>query len=128
LAIQCILFEIQNVSDKELLCSLWICMVLLDRIACTTYVDAAYCYLPSSVVCPSVTVVSPAKIPEPIQMSFGLRTWVGPRNHLLDEGPDPPIETGNFEGGTLQSSVQKRLNRLRCRLGCQLGWAQGIMC
>ena len=26
---------------------------------------------------------------------------------------------------TLQSSVQKRLNRLRCRSGCGLGWAVG---
>ena len=28
---------------------------------------------------------------------------------------------------TLRSSVQKRLNRSRCRLGCGLGWAVGIM-
>jgi len=38
--------------------------------------------------------VSPAKIAEPIEMLFlfGLRTWVGPRHHVLDEGPDPPWE------------------------------------
>ena len=51
----------------------------------TMYVDAAYCYGPSSVVClsvgPSVTVVSPAKTAQPIEMPFGLRTRVGPRNH-----------------------------------------------
>ena len=29
---------------------------------------------------------------------------------------------------TLQSSVQTRLNRSRCRLGYGLAWAQGIMC
>jgi len=29
---------------------------------------------------------------------------------------------------TLQSSVQKRLNRSRCRLVCGSRWAQGIMC
>ena len=45
----------------------------------TTYVDAAYCYRPRSVVgrlsvCLSVTVVSPAKTAEPIEMPFGLRT------------------------------------------------------
>jgi len=44
---------------------------------------------------------------------------------------------GNFEGGkgrsivkyrdTLQSSVQKQLNRSRCHLGCGLRWAQGIV-
>jgi len=27
-----------------------------------------------------------------IEMPFGLRTRVGPRNHVLDEGPDPPWE------------------------------------
>jgi len=25
-------------------------------------------------------------------MPFGLWTWVGPRNHVLDGGPDPPWE------------------------------------
>jgi len=44
----------------------------------------------------------------------------------------------NFEGGkgrpivkyrdTLRWSVQKQRNRSRCRLGCGLGWAQGILC
>jgi len=55
----------------------------------TTYVDAAYCYRPSSVVCLSVglsvTLVSPAEIAEPIDMSFGMWTWVGPRKHVLDK-------------------------------------------
>jgi len=32
----------------------------------------------------SVTLVSPAKTAEPIEMPFGLRTRVGPRNHVLD--------------------------------------------
>jgi len=44
---------------------------------------------------------------------------------------------GNFEGkgrpnvkyrDSLRSSVKKRLNRSRCRLGCGLRWAVGIMC
>jgi len=52
-------------------------------------VEVVYCYRPSSVVCLSVTLVSPAKVAELIEMLFGLRTWVGPGNHvLLDEGPD----------------------------------------
>ena len=59
----------------------------------TTYVDAAYCYRPSSVVCrsvcQSVTVVSSVKTAQPIEMPFGLRTWVSPKNHVLDGGPDP---------------------------------------
>jgi len=52
----------------------------------TTYVDAACCYRSSSVVCRSVglsvTVVSPAKMAEPIEMPFGMRTRVGPRKYV----------------------------------------------
>jgi len=44
----------------------------------TTYVDAAYCYQPSSFVCRSVTLVSLAKTAELIEMPFGLRTWLSP--------------------------------------------------
>jgi len=36
---------------------------------------------------------------EPIEMPFGLRTRVGPGNHVLHEGPDPPMGSGNFLGG-----------------------------
>jgi len=44
-----------------------------DRIAVLcTYIDAAYCYRPSSMVCQSVAVVSPAKMAEPMEMLFGL--------------------------------------------------------
>jgi len=107
----------------------------------TTFLDAAYCYRSSSVVCQSVgrsvTLVSPAKTAAPIEMPFGLRTPVGPRNHVLD-GVQIPHGKGPFCGGkgrpiikyrdTLWSSVQKRPNRSRCRLDCELGWAQGIMC
>jgi len=64
----------------------------------TTYVDAAYFYRPSSVVCQSVTLVSPAKTAAPIELPFGLRTWVGPENHVLDAGPDPACEGANFGG------------------------------
>jgi len=35
---------------------------------------------------------------ELIEMPFGLRTQVGPGNHVLDGGPDPPVGRGNFEG------------------------------
>jgi len=58
-----------------------------------TCVHAACCYRLSGVVCrsvcPSVTVVSPAKTAEPIEMPFGLRTWVDPGNHVLHGSPDP---------------------------------------
>ena len=40
----------------------------------TAYPDAAYCYRPSSVVCRSVTIVSPGKTAEPIEMPFGMWT------------------------------------------------------
>jgi len=43
----------------------------------------------SSVFCLSVTVVSPAKTAEPIEMSFGLWTPVEPSNHVVDGVPDP---------------------------------------
>jgi len=32
--------------------------------------------------------VSPVKTAEPIKMPFGLRTQVGPGNHVLDESPE----------------------------------------
>ena len=47
-------------------------------------IDAAYCYRPSSTVCRSVTVLSPVKTAESIEMLFGLRTQVGRRNHVSD--------------------------------------------
>ena len=102
----------------------------------TTYIDAVYCYWLSSVVCRCDTLVSPARTAELIEMSFGLRTWLVPGNHVLDEGPDPPWEGAILRGewgvplyrDTLRSSVQKRQNRSRCRLGCGLRWAQRIMC
>jgi len=68
----------------------------------TTYVDAAYSYRPSSVVCLSVglsvTLVSPAKTAAPIELPFGLRTWVGPGNHILD-GVQIPHGKGQIFGG-----------------------------
>jgi len=55
-----------------------------------TYVDAAYCYRPSSVVClsvdlsicRSVTIVSAVKTAELIDMPFEFWTRLGPRNHV----------------------------------------------
>jgi len=47
-------------------------------------------------VCRSVTVVSPAKTAAPIEMPFELMTRLGPGNHVLDEGPDPPWEGAIF--------------------------------
>jgi len=46
----------------------------------------------------SVTIVSRAKMAEPIEMPFGLWTRVGKRKHALDGGPNYPIQMGNFKG------------------------------
>jgi len=59
------------------------------------------------------------------------------REPLLDGGADPSWEGTIFRGkgashckvwDTLQSSVQKRLNLFRCRLGREFGRAQRIRC
>jgi len=52
-------------------------------------VDAAYYYRWSSMVCRFVKIMSRAKAAEPIEMPFGLWTWVGPKNRVLDGDPDP---------------------------------------
>jgi len=62
----------------------------------TTYVDAAV--VTDRVawsVGLSVTLVSPAKTAAPIEMPFGLRTRVSPRNHVLD-GVQIPHGKGQF--------------------------------
>jgi len=56
----------------------------------------------------SVAVVNPAKTAEPIKMRFELRTRVGPTNHVLDGGPDPPVGSGNFDGGMGWSIIKYR--------------------
>jgi len=56
----------------------------------TTYVDAAYSYRPSTVVCLSVCLFVTAwalqKTAGPIEMPFGIWTLMGPRKHVLDRG------------------------------------------
>jgi len=44
----------------------------------------------------SRSVCHSAKTAEAIEMPFGLRAWMGPENHVLDEGLDPPMGTVNF--------------------------------
>jgi len=56
----------------------------------------------------SVTLVSPAKTAEPIEIPFVLRTWVGPRDHVLDGSSDPPWEWANFGGGNGRPIVKYR--------------------
>ena len=85
----------------------------------TTYIDAAYSYRPSSVVCRSVCHTSdPAKTTAPIELPFGLRTWVGPGNNVLDGGPGPPMGRGKClgENGIPLSSIGTLYGRL-CKDG-----------
>ena len=49
-------------------------------------------------VCRSQMTVSLAKTAEPTEMSFGMWTWVGPGNRVLDGGPGPDTWRDNFEG------------------------------
>jgi len=56
----------------------------------------------------SITLVSPAKTAAPIELPFGLRTWVGPGNHVLDGGPDPPMGRGKFLGENGRPIVKYR--------------------
>ena len=46
--------------------------------------------------CLSVTIVSPAKMAEPIDMLFGLWARMGPRKHALDGSLDSPMGRDNF--------------------------------
>jgi len=72
--------------------------------------------------------------------AVGVDDLVGPREPCIRWGPDPPWEGAIWRGkgvshtptvkyyyrDTPRSSVQKRLNRSRCRLGSGLGLAHGI--
>jgi len=51
--------------------------LLAVRVVAVMYVDAVCCYRPSCVFCRSVTLVSPAKTAEPINLSFGFWTQLG---------------------------------------------------
>jgi len=49
------------------------------------------------VVSQSLTIVSAAITAKPINTSFGIWIQIGPRNHALDGGLDPPARRSNFE-------------------------------
>jgi len=107
--------HLQNMTESSMCGS--------DAALCQITLTTCY-YRPSSVVCRSVcrsvTLVSRAKAAAPIKLPFGLRTWVGPGNHVLDGGLDPPMGRGKFfrenrrpiveYRDPLRSSVQRRMN------------------
>jgi len=53
---------------------------------------------------PPVTVVSPAKSAEPIEMPFGSWARVGSRNHVLDGAPD---RRGNFRANDMPGHARR---------------------
>jgi len=117
---------------------MYILDLLLDRITLTAYVDAVYCYRPSSVVCRSVCL-SICHTSEPCENGLTDRdaVWVedsdGPREPCIRWGPDISSEDAIL--GTRRAhckyrdflpwAVQERQNRSICRLDCGLGWAEG---
>jgi len=72
--------------------------LFLDRIARTTYVIRPIVTerVAWSVGLSVCHTSEPCKKAELIEMPFGLRTLVGPGNHVL--GSRSPTERGNFEG------------------------------
>jgi len=60
-----------------------------------------------SVVGLSLTVLSPSKAAEPIEMLFGLWPRMGLKNHVLDINPDFPMGRGIFEKGYERSTSCK---------------------
>ena len=64
--------------------------------------------------------MNPAKTTEPIDMPFGLRTWVGPRDNILDGGSDPPWEGAILRGKDMPADLSplaaanELVRRLRC--------------
>jgi len=61
--------------------------------------------LQSAVIC--------AKTTEPIKMPFGLRIWMGPRNHVLDVGPDGP------QGAIFRGKYVPRHARRHSTMSCE---------
>ena len=70
-------------------------MILFRSHHGTAYVDAAYSYRPSNAICLlgclSVTIVSPAKTAEPIELPFGLWTH-GPKEPCIRRGSRFPMQ------------------------------------
>ena len=59
---------------------------------------------------------SRGKTAKRVEMPFGLRIYVGPRNHVLDVGSDPSMGKDNFKGGSVSI--------LCCEL-CKNSWTGG---
>ena len=72
---------------------------------------------------------------EPIKMPFGLRTRVGPGNHVLDGVQITPHKGGIFKGNDMPGhswwhsavSCAKIAELIEMPFGCRLRWAQATM-
>jgi len=62
---------------------------------CTIYVDVAYCYRPSSVVCHST---EPCKNGSTDRDAIWVEDLGGPKEPRIRWGPGPPMGSGNFKG------------------------------
>ena len=71
---------------------------------------------PGRSVCLSVTQMYPGKSAEPIEMTFGVWARVGPFNHVIDGGRDPPGEMGNFGGWKIWAYPRSVYSTTRCGL------------
>ena len=93
--------------------SLYHFIIIIIRPHCLYYVRRCGMspteYRGPSVGCRSVTLVSPAKVAEPIKMSFRLRTGVGPGNRVFDWCPPRSPREGTIlrgRGGLAHCKVQ----------------------
>jgi len=75
----------------------------------STYVDTAYCYKPSSVVCRTVCHTSkPGKNGCTDRDAVWVEDSDGPKESRIRWGPDPPHGRGNFEAGKGHPIVKYR--------------------
>jgi len=70
--------------------------------------DIAIFVLKRDVKLQLTTVMSPAKMAELIEMSFGLSTLIGPWNHVLDGGSRSLCEEAIMRGGKGRPIVKYR--------------------
>jgi len=72
-------------------------------------------------VCRSITIVSPAKAAEPMQMRFGLWTRMGPGNYVLDgdvhwrnlaNTTEPSVCCGDAASGLMSNNFDQLLSVL----------------
>ena len=113
---QCSVNELCSNNRVVTMCRCWhVWKILVSSVKCVIHIniciirphhpyDVCRCglLLPTEsrglLVWRSVTLVRPAKIAEPIEMPFRLRTPVGPGNHVLDGVQIPPWEWAILRG------------------------------